>query len=218
MVVAIDGPAGTGKSSVSQMVARSAGFFHLNSGKFYRAITWKAQELQCELSDEESVLAVARNISIVLEGDAFLLDGHLRDEELHTPRVDQAVAPVSAFPSVRQEVNLRLKEIAGTRDLVVEGRDMSTVVFPDAEVKVFLDADPAERARRRYEQNGRQGDLEELEKAIRERDAIDRAKETGRLAQAPDAVYLDTTHLTLRQVCDRVVAIIYDKTNHGRSN
>ncbi|POR05221.1 hypothetical protein AU468_01665 [Alkalispirochaeta sphaeroplastigenens] len=200
------------------MVAQATGFFHLNSGKFYRAITWKAQQLACDLTDQEEVLAVARGISIDLDGETFLLDGAPRDEELHTPLVDQAVAPVSAFPAVRQEVDRRLTEIAGTRDLVVEGRDMSTVVFPDAEVKVFLDADPAERARRRYEQNGGTGDLKQLEAAIRERDAIDRGKETGRLAQAPDAVYLDTTHLTLRQVCDKVVAIIYDKTNHGRSN
>ncbi len=213
MVVAIDGPAGTGKSSVSSAVAEKTGFSYLNSGKFYRAITWKAYRTGRDLERLEDLLEIARNINIDVRTDAFLVDGEPRDEELHAPEIDARVAPVSSFPAIRSEVNRRLKEIAGNSSVVVEGRDMSTVVFPDAELKIYLDADPAERARRRYEQQGSTGDPAELEKAIRERDELDRAKETGRLARAEDAIYLDTTHLTLEQVCEKVIAIIHEQTN-----
>lgn len=218
MVVAIDGPAGTGKSTVSTVVAKKTGFFYLNSGRFYRAITWKALQEERDLKNPDEVLPVARTIHIELDGDRFLVDGVPREEDLHTTEVDSHVAEVSSIPAVREEVNTRLKDIAGRHDIVVEGRDMSTVVFPDAEIKIFLDADPHERARRRHAQQGNSGSLQDLEAAIRRRDRIDTTKATGRLMQAKDSVYLDSTDLTLNQVCDRVISIIHEKTNHGRSN
>ncbi len=216
MVVAIDGPAGTGKSTISRRVAEETGFFYLNSGRFYRAITWKALRQGKGIDSPQALIATAADISITVENDQFLVDGVPREQELHTPEVDSAVATVSSIPEVRIAVNNRLKRIAGERDIVVEGRDMSTVVFPDAEVKIYLDADADERARRRMEQNGG-GNFEEIRNSIATRDEIDRTKKTGRLQRTKDAVYLDTTDLTIEQVCEKVIDIIHEKNQHGRS-
>lgn len=217
MVVAIDGPAGTGKSTVSRLVAERTRFFYLNSGRFYRAITWKALSAGTDTRDREALIATARTIDISIVNDQFLVDGTPRDAELHTPAVDREVATVSAIPDVRIAVNQRITRIAGERDIVVEGRDMSTVVFPHAEVKIFLDANPDERARRRLDQQP-DGDFAAIRAAIVERDRIDRTKEMGSLTQSPDAVYLDTTDLTIEQVCETVIAIIHDKNQIGRSS
>lgn len=216
MVVAIDGPAGTGKSSVSQAVARHTGFFYLNSGRFYRAITWKALAQGIAADDAPALIATADTIVITIDGDEFRVDGAARGAELHSEAVDAAVATVSAIPQIRTAVNERITRIADERDIIVEGRDMSTVVFPHAEVKIYLDADPAERARRRHQQNGGVGDLDAIQAAIEERDRIDTSKAVGRLQRAAEAVYLDTSGLTLDQVCERVIAIIHDKTNQAQ--
>lgn len=217
MVVAIDGPAGTGKSSVSTKVAEQTGFFYINSGRFYRAITWKALQQGKSLENPQAIIATAADIAIEVEGNRFLVDGKERSHELHTPAVDNQVAEVSSIPEVRIAVNARIKRIAGTRDIIVEGRDMSTVVFPHADVKVYLDADPAARAKRRADQIGADADYAAILSAIQERDKIDRSKAVGKLEQSDDAVYLDTTDLTLEQVCEKVIDIIHVKTKHGRS-
>ncbi len=216
MVVAIDGPAGTGKSTISRRVAEETSFFYLNSGRFYRAITWKALSQGKGLESPQALIATAADISITVENDQFLVDGIPREQELHTSEVDSAVATVSSIPEVRIAVNNRLKRIAGERDIVVEGRDMSTVVFPEAEVKIYLDADADERARRRLDQNGG-GNFDEIRNSIGQRDQIDRTKETGRLQRTKEAIYLDTTDLTIEQVCEKVIDIIHDKNQHGRS-
>ncbi len=219
MVVAIDGPAGTGKSSVSRCVARETRFFYVNSGRFYRAITWKALSEGLSPDDHEALLGVARAISIeVRPPDTYLVDGHPRHDELHTPGVDAQVAQVSAIPPLREEVNRRLLVIAAERDIIVEGRDITTVVFPDADVKVFLDASVEERARRRWEQSDQQLTLAQTRDAIARRDGVDRSKETERLYLSGDALYVDTTHLTLEVVCEKVVATIRQKQiNDSRS-
>ncbi|MEX2444547.1 MAG: (d)CMP kinase [Alkalispirochaeta sp.] len=216
MVVAIDGPAGTGKSTISKRVAEQTAFFYLNSGRFYRAVTWKALSQGKGLENPQALIATAADISITVEDDQFLVDGVPRDRELHTPEVDSAVATVSSIPEIRIAVNNRLKRIAGERDIVVEGRDMSTVVFPEAQVKIYLDADADERARRRLDQQG-SGDFEEIRESISQRDRIDRTKKTGRLQRTKDAIYLDTTDLTIEQVCEKVIDIIHEKNQHGRS-
>nr|MDA3951653.1 (d)CMP kinase [Spirochaeta sp.] len=169
MVVAIDGPAGTGKSSVSTRLAELTGLFYINSGRFYRAITWKALQQGKSRDNPQALIATAADISIEIKNDRFLVDGKNRTAELHTPEVDREVAGVSSIPEIRIAVNTRIKRIAGTRDIIVEGRDMSTVVFPDAEVKIYLDADPTVRARRRAEQLGGDSDYTEILASIRER-------------------------------------------------
>ncbi len=218
IVVAIDGPAGTGKSSVSKRLAELTGFFYINSGRFYRAITWKALQQGKNSASPQALIATASDISIEIDGKhRFLVDGKVRNRELHTPEVDNEVAAVSSIPEVRIAVNTRIKRIAGSRDIIVEGRDMSTVVFPDADVKVYLDADPHERARRRTAEIGKDADFDEILAGIKERDHIDTSKAIGSLKQSEDAEYIDTTHLTLDQVCEKVIDIIHVKTKHGRS-
>lgn len=211
MIIAIDGPAGSGKSSVSREVARRTDILYLNSGRFYRAVTWKAFSRGIAENDTAGLIAIAETIDISATENAFLVDGIPRYEELHAASIDRATAIVSRIPEVRRQVNRRLKAIAENRDIVVEGRDMSSVVFPNAEVKIYLDADTTSRAKRRRAEYEEDVPLADVERAIRERDEIDRTKAHGALVKSDDAVYVDTTHLTLDQVCEKVIAIIQKK-------
>jgi cytidylate kinase len=216
MVVAIDGPAGVGKSTVAHKCAEAAGFLYVSSGSFYRAITLAVLDAGASPDDPEAVVAVARACRLELRNGHLELDGCDVEDRIRSDAVDTWVAPHSALPQVRQIVNRRLREIAARGDAVVEGRDIGTVVFPDAEVKVFLDADVATRAARRHEQGTSTLPLAEIEKAISERDLADRNKPTGRLAAAADALHIDTSLLTIDQVCERVrAAILVSRNNPG---
>jgi cytidylate kinase len=162
------------------------------------------------------VLQVARSSRIELRDGEVFLDGRSVEKLLHGDDVDSWVARHSAIPEVREIVNSRLHEIADGRDAVVEGRDIGTVVFPDARLKIFLDADIATRASRRHEQGVSGLSLDALRDTIGVRDAVDRNKPTGRLAAAPDALQIDTSHLTIQQVCERVdEAILVSRNNPG---
>ena len=216
MLVAIDGPAGVGKSTIARRCAKHAGFLYVNSGSFYRAVTLAVLERRVPLEDAQAVIAVARACRIELKDDEVWLDGRNVERLLHGDEVDSLVAALSAIPAVRDAVNSRLRETAGSRDAVVEGRDIGTVVFPHAALKIFLDADIATRASRRHEQGVSGLSLEALRETIGARDTVDRNKPTGRLAAAPDALQIDTSHLTLQQVCERVdEAILVSRNNPG---
>ncbi len=218
MVVAIDGPAGVGKSTIARCVAKRLGFLYVNSGNFYRAITWKALEQGILPQQEQEAIQIALNTEFDLVDGALFVDGVQRDEELHSDRVDQYVAPFSSILPIRQHVNECLRKLSLDRDLVVEGRDIGTVVFPQAEVKVYLDASVETRAKRRLDQGTSNLPYEVLVQSIAERDAIDRQKKEGALRLAEDAFYLDTSDLTIEQVCEKVVAIIPRTRNISRSN
>lgn len=216
MVVAIDGPAGVGKSTVARRCAEAVGFLYVSSGSFYRAITLAVLDAATAPDDPAAVVAVARACRLELRDGHLDLDGQNVEERIRSDAVDEWVAPHSAIPQVREIVNRRLHEIAAKGDVVVEGRDIGTVVFPDAEVKVFLDADVTTRAARRHEQGTSALPLAEIQKAITERDLADRNKPAGRLAAAPDAVHIDTSLLTIDQVCERVrAAILVSRNNPG---
>jgi cytidylate kinase len=209
MVVALDGPAGAGKSSVSRRVAELAGFAWLNSGSFYRAVTWAVLEKGRDPADREAVVRTARDVRLTLDGQGGVaVDGRPVEHLLRSDAVDAWVARHSAIGEVRAAVNQRLREIAAEGDVVVDGRDIATVVFPDAEVKVFLDADVSTRARRRHAQGTSRLSLDEIERTIAERDRIDRGKAEAPLTVAPGAVHLDTSHLTIEEVCERVLDAI----------
>ena len=214
MVIAIDGPAGSGKSTIARTVASQTGMFYLNSGSFYRAVTWKVIRT-ADPAAEAAVIETARGIELAVENGQLLVDGTDPGNELRSDEVDHWVARHSAIPEVREQVNSRLKHIAQQIDLVVEGRDMATVVFPNADIKIYLDASIQTRAQRRFEQGTSRMSLREIEESIRKRDQIDSTKQHGRLRVAPDALYLDTSHLTIEEVCARVVANIHghDKTS-----
>ena len=216
MIIAIDGPAGVGKSTVARQCAAHAGFLYINSGSFYRAITLAVLQRGTRLVDVPRVLAVARASRLELRAGEMLLDGLRVEARLHDDEVDAAVATLSAIPQVREIVNRRIREIADGRDAVVEGRDIGTVVFPRAEVKVFLDADIETRAVRRHDQGVSAKSLAETRTAIHDRDRVDRSKPVGALAVAPDALRVDTSLLTIQQVCERVdQAILVKRNNPG---
>jgi cytidylate kinase len=216
MVVAIDGPAGVGKSTVAQRCAESAGFLYISSGSFYRAITLAVLDAESPPDDPAAVVAVARACRLELRDGHLELDGRSVEDRIRSDEVDTWVAPHSAIPQVREIVNRRLREIVGQGDAVVEGRDIGTVVFPEAEIKVFLDADVTTRAARRHEQGTSSLPLAEIEKTIIERDLADRNKPSGRLAAAVDALHIDTSLLTIEQVCERVrSAILVSRNNPG---
>ena len=210
MVVALDGPAGVGKSTVSKRAAETAGLHYLNSGNFYRAVTLGAAEAGLDLENREAVEEFARGMDLAYDRGRFLLEGRDRTDELHSDLVDAHVAQVSAFRGVREYVNGWLRRVSAALDIVVEGRDITTVVFPDAELKVYLDASPEVRARRRFAQGTSEKSLDEIAENIRRRDAIDRGKAWGRFVQADDAFYLDTSVLTIEEVCDKVIRKIQE--------
>jgi len=213
MVAAIDGPAGVGKSSVARRSADATGLLYVNSGSFYRAITLAVLESGERVEDPQKVLSVARTCRLDMRGSALTLNGRDVEALIHTDAVDRLVAGHSSIPEVREIVNRRLREIADGRDVLVEGRDIGTVVFPRAEVKIFLDADVATRAARRHAQGVSSLALSDVESAIAARDDVDRNKPTGRLAAAPDAIRIDTSHLTMDEVCDRVKQAILVRKN-----
>ncbi|HVP19776.1 MAG TPA: (d)CMP kinase [Spirochaetia bacterium] len=216
MIAAIDGPAGVGKSTVARRCADAAGLLYVNSGNFYRAITLAALEAGAPPGDFDRVLAVARACRLSMRGSRLCSNGRDVEDLLHSDAVDEWVAAHSSIPEIRRIVNTRLREIVQGKDVLVEGRDIGTVVFPRADIKIFLDADVSTRAARRHAQGVSHLPLEEVEKSIAARDTVDRNKPTGRLLAAPDALLIDTSHLTIDQVCDRViVAILVKKNNPG---
>ena len=216
MVVAIDGPAGVGKSTVAQEVARAAGFLYLNSGSFYRAVTLAVLESNADPEDREKVIAAARAARLEMRDGSLALNGRDVEAAIRSDTVDRWVARHSSIPEVRDIVNRGLRRLADGRDVVMDGRDIGTVVFPNAEVKIFLDADVKTRAGRRFNQGTSGMALAEIERGIAERDRVDRSKAVGRLDMAKDALYMDTSHLTIHEVCERVnQAILLKKNNLG---
>ena len=210
ILVTIDGPAGSGKSSVARHVAGRLGLVNLNTGAAYRAAALVALREGADLSDGPRIADLARRIGLDPEG-ASIDDRRVPDPDLRTPEVAAAASKVSANPELR-EVLLPVQRAAADRarergGAVVEGRDIGTVVLPDAELKVFLSADPEERARRRARQTGREGELDRIREAISRRDRQDSEREVSPLRPAPDAVVLDTTTLDLEEVVSRVLEL-----------
>ncbi|MFP4483519.1 MAG: (d)CMP kinase [Spirochaetaceae bacterium] len=229
MVVAIDGPAGSGKSTVARTCAESLGFLYVNSGELYRAVTFTALERLEDPSALDAVETMAEDISLEVTQDGIVVDGILRSDELHSSEVDRWVSQHSGVPRIREIVNAELRRAVGRHNLIVEGRDIATVVFPDAEIKIYLDADVETRAQRRYRQRrgaetvDASAGLEELRRTIAERDERDRKKQQGALRMAEDAVYLDTSGLTITEVCAKVLDTIQrqyhnqeSQKHHGR--
>lgn len=217
MIVAIDGPAGVGKSSLARAISQSLGFFYLNSGNFYRAIARQCLMEGVQLQDEKKIVSIAEASEFQIREKKLFHNGGDVEGSLHTQEIDFAAPRVSAIIGVRNAVNNHLRRIGNLLDLVAEGRDMTTVVFPEADVKLFLDARPEVRARRRYEERADGQTYEEILRSIIARDEIDRNKKFGALKQAPEAEYLDTSYLTIHEVCERVENIIKGKINFRSS-
>ena len=218
MIIAIDGPAASGKSTVAKAVARRLGVRHLDTGAMYRAVTWLALERGVSTGDAEALARIAEENPVSFEylsdgpiADVVRIAGHDVTTAVRTPDVDADVSAVSAVSAVREALVARQRELADARDVVAEGRDIGTVVFPLAEVKVFLTASAQERARRRRIDLAGQGvevDEAEVQARLERRDAYDSSREVSPLAAAGDATLLDTTGLTVEQVVDAIEALV----------
>jgi cytidylate kinase len=214
VIVAIDGPSGAGKGTVARSVAHALGYRHVDTGAMYRAVAWAAVDRHVPLTDERAVADLAAQASIEVEPARIVIDGVDVTRAIRTPEIDRAASFVARLPAVRAILVARQRALGATGDIVMEGRDIGTTVFPDADVKVYLDADPSERARRRAHDPAHQGlgtTLAAVATAIEERDAIDRGRPTSPLAVAADAVHLDTTHLSIAEAVDRVLALVRER-------
>jgi CMP/dCMP kinase len=209
MVIAIDGPAGAGKSTVARRVAEALGFTYLDSGGMYRAVALAALRAGVDVDDGQAVGELAWQLDIGFGGDSVLLDGNPVGGEIRSPEVTVAASRVSVHPQVRQAMVKRQRELIAAGNYVAEGRDIGTVVSPDSPLKVFLNASPEERARRRASETG--GNETSVLQAIEDRDRRDRTREHGALRTADDAVAIDTTDLSVDQVVDRVVELARER-------
>lgn len=217
VVVAIDGPAGAGKSTIARSVARKLDFVYINTGAMYRAVALWA--LRRNIADEDmhrlEQLALEADIRFTPGSENVYLNGEDVTAALRTPEVAAAASKVSAVPAVRRALIAKQQQMAWGTSVVMEGRDIGTVVFPDAEVKIFLDAEPVVRARRRAEESGA-ADVHATAAELASRDERDRTRTSSPLIQAPDAVYLDTTRLSLEEVEEAILKIVRDRTTNGK--
>jgi cytidylate kinase len=209
MVIAIDGPAGAGKSTVARAVAERLGFTYLDSGAMYRCAALAALERGADLNDEAAVGEVARSLAIALDGARVELDGRDVSARIREPRVTDASSMVSVHPTVREAMVAEQRRLIAASRFVAEGRDIGTVVSPEAPLKVFLTASPEERARRRAAQTGE--DSAAVLAAQRERDARDETREHSALRAADDAVEIDTTSLAFDEVVDRIESLARER-------
>jgi CMP/dCMP kinase len=209
MVIAIDGPAGAGKSSVARAVAEELGFTYLDSGAMYRCVALAALEAGRSLDDGEALGALARKLEIGLDGRRVLLGQRDISAAIREPGVTAAASRVSVHPRVREAMVARQRHLIAAGRYVAEGRDIGTVVSPDSPLKIFLTASDEERARRRAAETGE--DFESVLDAQRRRDARDTEREHGALRAAADAVELDTSSMSLEEVVGRVVGLARER-------
>lgn len=212
MIVAIDGPAGAGKSTTARAVAEALGFAHMDTGAMYRALTLAALDTSLDLTDRARLDEFVARMDVSLDDNTVTVDGTDVTSRLRQPEVTDAVARAAARPDVRAALVVLQRRLAERRDIVVEGRDIGTVVFPDAEVKVYLTAAPVERARRRTRQLGLECNDDTVaghEQDMAARDETDATREVAPLQQAPGAHRIDSTSMSLDQVVDAVVALVH---------
>ena len=219
IVVAIDGPSGAGKSTVGRALAERLGYTYIDTGAMYRALAWKALQASVSLGSDSDLaaLAAATSLELVDGGRRVRVDGADVTAEIRTPEVSAAASRVSVHGGVRRNMVARQRAMGLSGGVVLDGRDIGTAVFPDAEVKFYLDADPAQRARRRHEELQRAGaavSLQVVEREVRERDHADSHRAESPLVRAADAIGLDTTALGPDEVLARMLAVVQARTIH----
>jgi cytidylate kinase len=208
MIIAIDGPAGSGKTTVAKRLAKKLNISYLDTGATYRTLTFKVLRDNLNPDDPEILRKVARNLDLKIEKEKVYLEGEDISEKIRTPIIDKNISKIVSYPQVREEmVNLQ-RALVGNRDFVVEGRDITTVVFPNAEFKFYLDAKLTTRAERRFKElinKGIKVEFEEVRKDLEKRDRADRERKVGALQISEDAVYIDTTDLNIEEVVDVIL-------------
>ena len=223
MVIAIDGPAGSGKSTVAKIVAEKLRFRYIDTGSMYRAVAWKSLLKNVDLSNKEMVAEIAHNVEIDLVpeegGQSVFVDGENATNQLKQEKISRAAAVVAAQPMIREIMTKKQRELGNREDVVMDGRDIGTVVFPQAEKKFFLDAEPKERGRRRFDELKTKNqeanlDLATIIEQVKQRDHEDRTRKIAPLRQANDAISIDTTHLDISQVVDQVMKEIGEVPHH----
>lgn len=215
-VIAIDGPSGAGKGSVSRAIARALGCRYVDTGAMYRAVTWLAIQEGLSLDDEAALSALAGRAQLTLEETTVTVEGHDVTSAIRTREIDAAAARVARMPDVRAVLVARQRAYAADGRIVMEGRDIGTTVFPEADVKLYLDASPGERAARRASDPARESgisdvSLSDVASALEARDRSDRTRQISPLAMADDAVLVDTTGVPLEGVVERVLAIVRER-------
>lgn len=222
VIIAIDGPAGSGKSTIAKLVAHSLGFHYLDTGAMYRSVAYRAVCEGIDLEGGQPLIDIARNEPIEFGAcgpSSVSIGGIDVTRQIRTHEIDRAVSPVSACPQVREALTEQQRLFGRSHDVVMEGRDIGTVVFPDADIKIFLTARSEVRAHRRSEQNILRGVGETDEKRLLEtleaRDAYDSSREAAPLVKADDAIELDTSDLSIDQVVTRIIGIVEDKRKEG---
>ncbi|MFY9608874.1 MAG: (d)CMP kinase [Blastocatellia bacterium] len=219
LVIAIDGPSGSGKSTVGKAVARRLGYLYIDSGAVYRAVGLKALNVGASLEDGATLGTIARAASIKLQGDPdhlrVLLDGQDVTTQIRLPEPSRASSVVATIPEVREAVVQKLRDMSLAGGVVMDGRDIGTKVFPDAQVKLFLDASLEVRARRRCEEDrerGRDVSVEAVRAELEERDCRDTGRVATPLVKAPDAVFIDTSDMPLSTVIERALEIVNSRS------
>lgn len=212
LIIAIDGPSGAGKGTVARAVASRLAYRHVDTGAMYRAVAWKALQEAIDLRDELAVARVAERAVFDLDNGRVVVDGHDVARAIRTPQIDSAATIVARHPAVRRALVERQRAFGAAGAVVMEGRDIGTVVFPDADVKIYLDASPEERARRRASDPAHAAsdahELSDVAIALAERDRSDSTRAVSPLAMAPDALHIETTDLGVDAVVDRVLEAV----------
>jgi cytidylate kinase len=220
LIIAIDGPSGAGKGTVARAVAAELGYRHVDSGAMYRAVGWKALRDGVALDDGGAVTRLAEQSSIEITAARVTIDGHDVTRAIRTPAIDGAAASVARLPGVRAVLVARQREMGAGGGIVMEGRDIGTVVFPHADVKVYLDASAEERAKRRASDPAHSGGpaaVADVATLLSERDRLDSTRATSPLYIAPDAVVVDTTGTPVEQVVGEVLTLVMHKLEGKKS-
>ena len=222
LIIAIDGPSGAGKGTVARAVAARLRYRHVDTGAMYRALAWKAVYEKLDLEEEEGLAALASRAVIDVSNGRVRVDGHDVKHAIRTPEIDRAATAVARQPRVREVLIRQQREMGAGGGVVMEGRDIGTVVFPAADLKIYLDASPEERARRRatdpaHAAGKEAAAVQEVASALAERDRSDSTRAASPLTMAVDAVPIDTTGMPVDEVVERIVELVQQRSREPRS-